>query len=758
MLPVVVLTLASLRRGVLVPRSLMPFAWGGPLALGALAGLACERSRAWGATVVVLLAVLCIPAVSTAVSRDEGTGVAMASVREVVGADGIVFMSDRWQHESLVEWYQFASLGTHIRRWEIPGGSAGRGVGCRPAAACSVLALRAGRCRGPCARGVRTDASPRRRLHPAMRRARQGPGRVRLVSVPVPGAQEVRDQPGGVRRGPTASIRVWLARPVVAGVALLLCYVAASFFMDPMGSLGTDTGGKVATMEVMAQRPLGLDPDVGYWAAEIEPDAELHGLFYTTPIGERFVNVTTLPMLELGAPLYRIGGYRLALLLPMLGAVAAAFAGRRLAVLVGADDRTAWWAFWVLGLASPLAIYALDFWEHAPGVALLLWGVVALLVTVDEGRRLTSLWWGVCAGVAFGAAYSMRTEALVYGFVATAVVSVYLLWSRRWREALGSGLGVVGGLVVAVMATTALEVVAVGESLRSGRASGTAEAGGSGMELRFKEAVVTGAGLFAEVTPRALVVAGVLAVALLVAAFFAGREGGGRIAAGAAAVAVGLFLMRVAQDVGFVPGLMAAAPLAAVGIARMPANRNARLLGVIALGALPLVWLFQFTGGAGPQWAGRYILTSGALLLILGVAALPDLPSWGRRYFVTASIVVTLVGVLWLSERSHGVAEAARDVAAFPEDVVISTQAFWLRELGAVYEGDGTRWLSVRDESVLDDALDIVVESDVESFALVGVGEEPRDLPAVDGFAVVDQRNYSWLGVPFVAVSYDRVD
>ena len=537
---------------------------------------------------------------------------------------------------------------------------------------------------------------------------------------------------------------------------LLVAYVGLSFLMDPMGGLGTDTGGKVATMEVMAQRPLGLDPDLGYWAAEADPEAEFHGLFYTAVIGDRFVNVTTLPMLELGAPLYRIGGYRLALLLPMIGAIAAAFAARRLALRVGAEEDTAWKVFWVLGLASPLAVYALDFWEHAPGVALLLWGFVALLATVDEERRLRSLWWGTWAGLAFGAAYSMRTEALVYGFVATAVVSVYLLWCRRWREALGNGVGVVGGLVVTVLATTALEVAVLGESFRSGRASGTAGGGGSGLELRLKEAVVTGAGLFADLTPRSLAVAGLLAVALLVAAYFAGRTGGERIAAAAAAVATGLFLVRVAQDVGFVPGLVAAAPLAAVGIARMPADRNARILGVVALGALPLVWLFQFTGGAGPQWAGRYILTSGALLVVLGVVALPGVPVWGRRYFVTASIVVTMVGLIWLSERSHAVGEAARDIAAFPEDVVVSTQAFWLRELGAVYEGESTRWLSVRDETVLDDALEVLRDQDVDSVALVEAGVASTPATEVPGFEVTGERSYAWLDVRWTVTVYTR--
>lgn len=549
-----------------------------------------------------------------------------------------------------------------------------------------------------------------------------------------------------------------LERPIGAAVVLLLFYVAASFFMDPMGSLGTDTGGKVATLEVMADRPIGLDPGVGYWAADRDPDAEFHGLYYTSRIGDRFVNVTTLPMLELGAPLYRFGGYRAALLLPMLGAIAASFAGRRLAQRVGADDRTAWRVFWLLGLASPLAIYALDFWEHTLGVALLLWGFVALLAAVDEDRMSRVLRWGVLAGLSFGVAYSMRTEALVYAFVATAVVCGYLLADRRWREMLTTGAGAVVGLVGAVLANTALEVMVLGESFRSGRASGTVGAGGSGLVLRLKEAILTGTGLFSDLGVRSLLVAGAFAVALLATAYYAGRPGGQRIAAVAGASAMALFVVRLGQGVGFVPGMLAAVPLAAVGIVRLPHHRSARMLGAIALASLPFVWLFQYTGGAAPQWAGRYILTSGIVLAVLGVVALCGAPVWLRRYFVAASIVVTLAGLVWLVERSHEVGEAARAVAAFPEDAVVSTQAFWLRELGAVYAGEETKWLSVRDQSVLEEALTTLQAQDVDSFALLGVGDVPPPVAEIEGFSAIGERNYRWLGVPFVAVTYVRDD
>src|SRR3546814_13688821 len=73
-------------------------------------------------------------------------------------------------------------------------------------------------------------------------------------------------------------------------------------------------------------------------------------------------------MLELARPLYALGGYRLTLLLPMAGAVGAAFASRSLARRA-ARDSAGWTAYWLVGLGSPAVVYALDVWEQAPGVA-----------------------------------------------------------------------------------------------------------------------------------------------------------------------------------------------------------------------------------------------------------------------------------------------------------------------------------------------------------------------------------------------------
>ena len=64
----------------------------------------------------------------------------------------------------------------------------------------------------------------------------------------------------------------WLRRP--AGRVSCCCSWSTrrlSFALnDPRGTLGTDTGGKLATLHMMEQRG-SLDPDVGYWAAALRP-------------------------------------------------------------------------------------------------------------------------------------------------------------------------------------------------------------------------------------------------------------------------------------------------------------------------------------------------------------------------------------------------------------------------------------------------------------------------------------------------------
>ena len=379
---------------------------------------------------------------------------------------------------------------------------------------------------------------------------------------------------------------------------------------------------------MMAHHGGGLDPDLRYWAAKWDPKGTLDGLYNTYRIGDRYVNVTSLPMIYAALPLYELGGYRLALLLPMAGAVACAFAARALARRVGTTD--GWLAFWIVGLASPVTIYALDLWEHSLGLAFLAWGAIALLDAV----RVRPTWWrGLLGGAAFGAAAAMRTEAFAYTFVGAAVVCVYLLVKQRsLRSPLVVGFSAAVGLGVVFLANELLEIGVLGTTMRAARATGAAQAGGANLGLRLSEAVTMSGGMLGDTAHGGTVVIVALIGLLAFVAYRSSRRGDQRPAKIAAFAVVVLYLAWVAQGPGFVPGLVATTPFVAMGLVLAWRDVTGRLAALIALLALPVVWYTDFTGGVLPQWGGRYILTSGLLLGTVGIARSPLCARWARQF------------------------------------------------------------------------------------------------------------------------------
>lgn len=519
---------------------------------------------------------------------------------------------------------------------------------------------------------------------------------------------------------------------MAACALLLVVYGALSFLNDPRGYLGTDTGGKVATLEVMSDRGR-LDPDIGYWAERWDPAGRVHPLYFTSHIGDRWVNVTTVPMLYAAYPLYRLGGYRFALLLPMLGAVLAALAARALARRISGGD--GWAVFWLVGLASPLAVYALDFWEHSIGVAAMAWAVVALL-DIAEHRR----WWpwALVAGALFGVAATLRTEALVYGSVAVGLACVILLVRhRRPWTAVVTGVAAGVGLAVPLLANVALENATVGHAIRAGRAADTASAAvstsGDVTGSRLEEAVLNAAALHPAMDATAYLVGAVLSVLLAFVVLRASRAGDSGPAVLACAGVAALYAIRFADGPGFVPGLVAATPVAIAGLALGWTSAAARYLLGVGLLALPVVWATQFQGGAAPQWGGRYLLTSGLLFGAVGLVAVHRMRPWAGRGMVGLAALITLFGLAWMSIRTHDVARASSELDRRREPVLLSRVGHLVREAGAFY-GD-RRWLTAVGDADQQFAVDVIERAGVTRFAVVQFADRPA--AAIDGWRVV---------------------
>ena len=381
----------------------------------------------------------------------------------------------------------------------------------------------------------------------------------------------------------------------------------------------------------------------------------------------KWVNVTTLPALWVGWQLYDVGGYRLALLVPMAGSLAAAFAGLALLRRLGVrSEGWAWTGFFVLALASPLTIYALDFWEHSLGVALMAWAVVVLVDVVGVRRR--PLVGAVLAGGLLGASATMRTESLVYLGVVGIVVVLLLARvgagapAKRGAAAVAVGVALLVGAAVPVVANEILEREVVGGGVRSSRIAGTVREAGDLPADRLEEAGMTVVGL--EGSPQGIAL-GAGFVAVLAFAVLR-RDTAASLLAVAGAAGIGA-VRAVASGFGFVPGVLPAwgAP-AVAGVASalpgvrfegeavgagdsMPSNRRAATVVLaVALGAIPIVLVTQFRGGAGPQWAGRYLLVSGFLLAVVGLAALDRRPTILRTGVIVLAVAVTAFGLAWL--------------------------------------------------------------------------------------------------------------
>ena len=124
-----------------------------------------------------------------------------------------------------------------------------------------------------------------------------------------------------------------------------------------------------------------------------------------------------------------------------------------------------------MGLLSPVAIYALDFWEHSIGLALMLWGVYWLLRAGEASAGVRTM---AISGAFFGAAACMRTEALVYLVVCGGVILLAWLWRTRALAATaGRGLALLAGAAVPLLLNTGLERLVLGGTFRTSRAADT---------------------------------------------------------------------------------------------------------------------------------------------------------------------------------------------------------------------------------------------------------------------------------------------
>ncbi len=425
----------------------------------------------------------------------------------------------------------------------------------------------------------------------------------------------------------------------------------------------TDVGGKIATLEVMQEKGTAT-PAVGYWAAEWDPPGR----------GARpLLHVRRRRQLR---QRHHRSGDRAGPAavrrrrLPGRAAVVDARRGRpppsppgRSPCEPGADEQRGWLAFGLIGLASPALLYALDLWEHAPGLGLMAWGVVAMVDTAAGRAR-----WTACRrpGVRGGVLHAHRGGGLrlrrrgrrLRAAVAAAGVRASASWRGRslpsdsspwWRRTTCSRWPCWGPRSAPggprARRRVAAPIWACACRRPSPRPSGCSRAppptGSSSAAWRC--------------------------------CCWRGRCGGGRArrprgspASPPSAPCCCSCSGRSTAWASF-PGSSSPRPSGSWPSCSSPTGGSpepGRDAVVMVVLALPLVWLFQFSGGAVPQWGGRYVLTSGLVLAAVGIGVSGLLDRWVRNVLIGLSVGVAVFGLAWMSHRTHEVGRAAREVAA----------------------------------------------------------------------------------------------
>jgi hypothetical protein len=116
---------------------------------------------------------------------------------------------------------------------------------------------------------------------------------------------------------------------------------------------------------------------------------------------------------------------------------------------------------------------------------------------------------------------------------------------------------------------------------------------------------------------------------------------------------------------------------------------------------------------------------------------------------------VTLFGLVWMSQRTHQMADAQQLLADRPEPVLVSTIGHLAREGGPAIRD--RRWLTAADEEDRAFAASVLEDAGIDEFGLVRATESavPSDPPDVPGFVAVETDRLPWFsGIDLLVTTY----
>jgi hypothetical protein len=467
--------------------------------------------------------------------------------------------------------------------------------------------------------------------------------------------------------------------PAIAAFLVGVLYLAGLVAMPPDAMTHHDTGAKYLQVRNLRITTSGLDYSINYPARPLDPDLQY------VPFREKQYYIDGQERIYLQWPIFlglltripwKLMGFWGLYVVPLLAGVGACWATYLLALAAGVPRRVAWLAVPLVGLATPLAIYSMLFFEHTLAdmlVALsLMFGLLAvpagepeasvgpqarrgvLLRLFSSSRRRIA----ACAALMAVAVYFRSELYLLAGVMALALA--FAAWRAvRWRRLFWTWLG---AFVVALVPLWAFYAITEGTLLplhATWYFAGSEGATTPGEPVTFalpalRYIVQAGWGVVPDflfgpqgfesspVYPLWVGVLGVAGTALCVLSALLRRVGGalgslnvrlGVFGVGLACVMVStLYILVIPQSYHNLHGFLLASPFVALALwppqvvfTRDGWTRHGLLYGVTLLHVGLHVLIISALSGLGPisrsEWGQRYLLAAYPGLVALALLA-----------------------------------------------------------------------------------------------------------------------------------------
>jgi hypothetical protein len=458
----------------------------------------------------------------------------------------------------------------------------------------------------------------------------------------------------------------------VAAIALLAILAT----LPPTGFFSADSGPKYWQCVAFAEGegwPRGFD----YPARDLDPERR-HIPPFTAPIGDRLASIYPVLFPLLAAVPELAAGDRALRLLPWLAALAAAWATGRLASALRGDPVTGWGSAAALA-ATPLAFYAIAFWEHSLAAAMVVVGLLLVVEGERDGARMPWRWGAL--GVLVGLGTWVRSEVV---FLAPVLV-VAAVWQNGPARP-RSVLALAGGCVAGLAGGAAVQAVTLGRWLPL---HATYHAGSSLRAHDFLASRLASLTEFAAPHWSAGLAAAVWLVALAITLSRSGSRSRAGELAGVAAVAAAVATATVVPVVRWLSGaaptdafpvsapvatwiVLSTLPLLLWGQPRAAVlNRRRWLVAAAAVGSVAAVFVARPVRSF--EWGGRFFVPAGLLLLAL-TASLPVAYGARRRLrraavgvAVATAVVVQALGLVLLRHGATTHQTLTAELLAFSE-------------------------------------------------------------------------------------------